>query len=200
MNSGVQAVSIQYNFNFFTPAALAQLIDRLRRQRILTTPYNACCQASEFSPAQVKRLSTKPAFVSAIARKTSTRFARWEWKTSSCRSRALSHLASIRRNPPVGNSDPSTHFLISCFGFFLPPKGIDQLIQAFALAKSVQPLLRLKLLNSLYPIAASMEYARQCMGLIDEKGLRGDIQICTGFLDHEETLRELAESDLVVLP
>ena len=30
-------------------------------------------------------------------------------------------------------------FVVSCFGFFLPPKGIYQLIQAFALAKAVQP-------------------------------------------------------------
>src|SRR5205814_241040 len=89
---------------------------------------------------------------------------------------------------------------IGCFGFFLPPKGIYQLIHAFALAKKVQPLLRLKLLDSLYPIEESLAYARQCMRLIEEKHLGGDVQVCTDFLDHEQSLRELADADLVVLP
>jgi glycosyltransferase involved in cell wall biosynthesis len=92
------------------------------------------------------------------------------------------------------------HFVVGCFGFFLPPKGIYQLIQAFALAKTAQPLLRLKLLNSLYPIETSATYARQCMRLIEEKCLGGDVEICTDFLDHEKTLQALADSDLVVLP
>jgi len=38
------------------------------------------------------------------------------------------------------------------------------------------------------------------MRLIDEKRLRGDVHVSTAFLDHEETLRELGDSDLVVLP
>ena len=46
----------------------------------------------------------------------------------------------------------------------------------------------------------SAAYARQCLRLIQEKGLGGDVEISTGFLPHEETLRELANSDLVVLP
>jgi glycosyltransferase involved in cell wall biosynthesis len=37
------------------------------------------------------------------------------------------------------------------------------------------------------------------MHIIQEKGLGGEIEICTAFLDHEETLRRLAEADLVVL-
>ena len=60
--------------------------------------------------------------------------------------------------------------------------------------------LRLKLVNALYSTEASVTYARQCLGLIEEKHLRGDVQVCTDFLDHEQTLQELADSDLVVLP
>jgi glycosyltransferase involved in cell wall biosynthesis len=109
--------------------------------------------------------------------------------------------SQLDRNAPTDQAARAKfHFVISCFGFFLPPKGIYQLIQAFALAKSVQPLLRLKLLNSLYPKATSTEYAHQCMRLIGEKNLRGDVHVSTAFLDHEETLRELGDSDLVVLP
>ena len=82
----------------------------------------------------------------------------------------------------------------------MAPKGIYQLIQAFALARTVRPLLRLKLLNALYPSPESTTYARQCLRLIQEKGLSSAVDISTAFLDHEETLRELAASDLLVLP
>ena len=116
-----------------------------------------------------------------------------------CASRASS-LPGSDTNDSAARRRAPLHFVVSCFGFFLPPKGIYQLIQAFALAKSVQPMLRLKLLNSLYPIEASTEYAHQCMRLIGEKNLRGDVHVSTAFLDHEETLRELGDSDLVVLP
>src|SRR5262249_46450352 len=109
-------------------------------------------------------------------------------------------IVASQLDKPASPSGARLHFVISCFGFFLPPKGIYQLIQAFALAKNVQPLLRLKLLNALYPIEESAVYARQCMRLVEEKNLRGDVEVTTDFLDHEQTLERLADSDLVVLP
>jgi glycosyltransferase involved in cell wall biosynthesis len=98
------------------------------------------------------------------------------------------------------NSKPGTPFVVSCFGFFLPPKGIYQLIQAFALVRNAQPLLRLKLLNALYPIPESAAYAAACLGLVQQKGLGPHVSVTTAFLEHEEILEELAASQLVILP
>jgi glycosyltransferase involved in cell wall biosynthesis len=198
LKSGVRVISIQYTFKFFTPAALAKLVQLLRREHIVTTVTMHGVRHSTFSRL---KLALGEAGVCICHRQEDVDAVRQLGLENVVLQKQGIVASRLDTTEPQDRDSPARfHFLIGCFGFFLPPKGIDQLIQAFALAKSVQPLLRLKLLNSLYPISASTEYARRCMGLIDEKGLRGDIEICTGFLDHEETLRELAESDLVVLP
>lgn len=195
LESGVRAVSIQFNFGFFTPDGLHALIERLRRERIATAVTMHAVKHPNFP-----RL--KPALELAdfcICHRQADVDAIREMGIEHVLLRKQGIVAS-QLNRPASLPRTRLHFVISCFGFFLPPKGIYQLIQAFALAKNVQPLLRLKLLNALYPIEASAVYARQCMRLIEEKNLRGDVEVTTDFLDHEQTLEHLADSDLVVLP
>ena len=198
VKSGVKAVSIQYNFNFFTPAGLAWLIKELRRKQIVTTLTMHAVKHPNFP--ELKRAFSE-ADVCVCHRQADVDAVR-QLGVENVYLQRQGIIASRLDKKDFPDTELASHsqLLVSCFGFFLPQKGIDQLIQAFALAKSVQPLLRLNLLNSLYPIAASMEYAARCMHVIQQKGLGGDIQIHTGFLDHEKILRELAESDLVVLP
>jgi glycosyltransferase involved in cell wall biosynthesis len=91
-------------------------------------------------------------------------------------------------------------FTVACFGFFLPPKGIRELLQALEAAVQVNPVLRLKLVNSLYPGAASATYAASCMRLAEERGLAHRTEICTDFLEEDDILKELSNTDLIVLP
>ena len=72
-------------------------------------------------------------------------------------------------------------FTVACFGFFLPPKGIRELLQAFEAAVQVNPALRLKLVNSLYPGSSSSAYAASCMRFVEERGLSERTQIYTEF-------------------
>jgi glycosyltransferase involved in cell wall biosynthesis len=198
LKSGVQAVSIQYNFNFFTPASLKELLQRLKRKRIVTTVTMHAIRHKSFP--QLMAVLQETDFCICHRQADVDEIEQSGVKNVLLRQQGI---VSSRLDPKNSSSPASCsrfHFVISCFGFFLPLKGIYQLIQAFALAKSVQPMLRLKLLNSLYAVDASTEYAHQCMRLIGEKHLRGDVHVSTVFLDHEETLRELGDSDLVVLP
>jgi glycosyltransferase involved in cell wall biosynthesis len=189
--SGVRAVSIQYNFGFFAPPDLGLLVDRLRDAGIVTAVTMHAVRHANFSQLKAALrhaeicICHRPADVEAM--------------------RALGVQNVLLRQqgivtPAAAPARCRLHFVISCFGFFLRPKGIHQLIQAFALAQAVQPLLRLKLLNALYPAPESAAYASECLRLIQEKGLGGEVEVSTGFLPHEETLRALADSDLVVLP
>jgi glycosyltransferase involved in cell wall biosynthesis len=195
LKSGVRAVSIQFNFGFFTPAGLRVLIERLRREGIVTAVTMHAVKHPNFP-------QLKPAFALAdfcICHRQADVDAINELGIQHVFLRKQGIVAA-QLDRQAEPSSPRSHFMISCFGFFLPPKGIYQLIQAFALAKAAQPLLRLKLLNSLYPTDASVTYARQCIRLIEEKHLGGDVRVSTDFLDHEQTIQELADSDLVVLP
>jgi glycosyltransferase involved in cell wall biosynthesis len=195
---GVQAVSIQYNFNFFTPASLKELLQRLRRKRIITTVTMHAIRHNSF-PDLIGAL--KEADFCICHRQSDLDAIKQSGvKNVLLRQQGIVSSRLDRKDSSRPESSSRFHFVISCFGFFLPMKGIYQLIQAFALAKSVQPMLRLKLLNSLYAVDASTAYAHESMRLISEKHLRGDVYVSTAFLDHEETLRELGDSDLVVLP
>jgi glycosyltransferase involved in cell wall biosynthesis len=196
VNSRVQAVSIQFNFGFFTPDGLQALIQQLRREGIITTVTMHAVQHRNFP-------SLRPALQLAdfcICHRQADVDSVQRLGLDNVLLRKQGIVARQLARCANAGSLPRLHFVVSCFGFFLPPKGIYQLIHAFALAKTAEPLLRLKLLNSLYPAEASGIYARQCMRLIEEKRLQGDVQVCTDFLDHEHTLQELADSDLVVLP
>jgi glycosyltransferase involved in cell wall biosynthesis len=198
LKSGVRAVSIQHNFNFFRPAAVRDLIRQLRQQGIIVTLTMHGINHPNF--AQLKPALKEVDFCVCHRQPD----------VDNVRRLGVGHVVLQKQGVIASQLDTGDsarrkaqerpYFLVSCFGFFLPPKGIHQLIQAFALAKAVQPLLRLKLLNSLYPIPESTVYARACMRLIRQNGLGGDVQVTTAFLDHEETLRQLTESDLLVLP
>jgi len=198
LKSGVRAVSIQHNFNFLTPPTVHTLIQQLRQHGIVTTVTMHGINHSNFP-------QLRPALKSADFCICHRRPDLDNIRRLGVNKVVLQKQGVLAYQLDCGNSvdakaQPKHHFIVSCFGFFLPSKGIHQLIQAFALAKMVQPLLRLKLLNSLYPIPDSHAYARACIGLIQQKGLGADVEITTAFLDDKEALRQLAESDLLVLP
>ena len=198
LESGVRAVSIQYNFGFFAPSDLAVLIEHLQGAGITTAITMHAVQHANFP--RLKSALRSVAFCICHRQADVEAVRGLGVKEVFLRKQGIVPLRLNEAGSPTLVTRPRLHFVVSCFGFFLPPKGIYQLIQAFALAKSVQPLLRLKLLNSLYPAPESVAYARQCMNLIQEKGLGGDVEVSTAFLPHPETLRALAESDLIVLP
>ena len=195
LRSGVQAVSIQYNFGFFAPPDLGLLIDRLRQAGLAAAVTMHAVKNPNF--AQLKAALSRVDFCICHRQADVEALSALGVHNVLLRKQGI---VAVGLNGGERARPRRLQFVVSCFGFFLPPKGIHQLIQAFALARSVRPLLRLKLLNALYPVPESAAYARQCMRLIREKGLGGDVEISTGFLPHEETLRELADSDLVVLP
>lgn len=198
LESGVRAVSIQYNFGFFTPESLYELIKRLKIARIVATVTMHAVNHPNFS--QLKDALATADFCICHRQADVDAVRQLGVQNVLLRKQGIVAARLEQNGKPPRIAERHPHFVVSCFGFFLPPKGIYQLIQAFALAKAVQPMMRLKLLNSLYPIEESKDYALECVRLIREKNLAGDVQISTAFLPHEETLRELAESDLVVLP
>ena len=198
VHSGVAAVSIQYNFGFFSPSDLRLLVSRLKHAGVVTTVTMHAVQHENFG--QLKAALRSVDFCICHRQSDVDAVRGLGVENVLLRKQGMVGLRLDRRESGEQFAKSRLHFVVSCFGFFLPPKGIHHLIQAFALAKTVQPLLRLKLVNSLYPIPESSAYARYCLRLIQEKGLGGDVEVSTAFLPHEETLRELAASDLVVLP
>ncbi len=90
--------------------------------------------------------------------------------------------------------------LIGCYGFFLPGKGIDALIEAVARLRPRWPHLRLLLMNAAYDAPESRHEIDRCRALADRLGIAASIEFRTEFLEHGESLQRLAACDLVVLP
>jgi glycosyltransferase involved in cell wall biosynthesis len=190
---GVDAVSLQYNFGFFSPRQLGWLIDRLKRRQIPVAVTLHSARHATFP--QLEGPLSNAAFT--VCHQSSDLHA----------VRAIGvQNGVLRRHGIVSCADRpkrSLHrmsFTVSSFGFFLPPKGIYQLLQSFALALRVHPLMRLKLLNAIYPNADSSRYATLCVDFIERNGLAPYVAVTTAFLESDEILSQLVDSDLVVLP
>jgi glycosyltransferase involved in cell wall biosynthesis len=194
--AGCEVVSIQFNFSLLSPDTIDGLVRQLRRKGIpvVVTLHGT---ASE----RYSRLI-------AILKDAQAVIVHREEERDQLLASGLAHAYLQRQGiyvpkdlqrvtPP--DSDAGI-FTVACFGFFLPPKGIYELLQAFSAAAFVNPALRLKLINSLYDLPESHAYASECIRFLRNRGLSDRVMISTGFLDQDIILRELADSDLVVLP
>ncbi|HLY17763.1 MAG TPA: glycosyltransferase [Bryobacteraceae bacterium] len=197
VHRGVDVVSLQYNFGFFPPALVEDLVDRLhaRGVAVMITLHST-------SHANFTKL------IGALLRADAVIVHRQDdWtKLLDCGvQRAVMQNQGIyvppnRPDRSRASVSQPLAFTVACFGFFLPPKGIGELLQAFEAAIQVNPVLRLKLLNSLYPGTASATYAAACLRFAEERRLAERMQVYTDFLNDDEILRELSNADLIVLP
>ncbi|MCB8883169.1 FkbM family methyltransferase [Acidisoma cellulosilytica] len=114
----------------------------------------------------------------------------------------LAHGARVPESEPTPARaiTRSSFPVIGCYGFFLPDKGIPQLIEAIALLRSEYPSIRLRLVNADYGIPESAAQIALCRALAESKGLADAVEFHTDFLPHAESLSLLAGCDVVALP
>jgi glycosyltransferase involved in cell wall biosynthesis len=89
--------------------------------------------------------------------------------------------------------------LIGSYGFFLPGKGLDELIRALAIVRHRRPGARLRLVNAEFPDRVSQEEIARCRKLAARLNLVDAIEWRTEFLANDESHRLLHDCDLVVL-
>ena len=104
--------------------------------------------------------------------------------------------------PPgqVREMTPDAPVLLGCYGFFLPGKGIPQLIEALVLLRQAWPGARLRLVNAQYPQPLSAALVGECRLAVARAGLEAEVEFHTAFLDAPESATLLRACDLVVLP
>lgn len=90
--------------------------------------------------------------------------------------------------------------IVASYGFLLPPKGILQLIEAFAEVAAEDEDLYLLLVNAQYPVPESAALADECRQRIAALGLEGRAQLIDRFLDDRESLAWLSLAEVVVFP
>jgi len=195
--AGPDLVSLQFNFAFVQPVALGVLIDELKKAGIVVFVTMHSTQHPNFDRMAAALSSADLCIVHREADLERLMLAGVQ-NTVIQRQGILNLLdAEAAERRIAGLYDP---FVIACFGFFLPLKGIYNLLQAFELAGRANGLLRLKLLNALYPNHDSSAYAAACLQFIKKAGLGNRVEIWTEFLPEERVLEELSTADLIVLP
>jgi glycosyltransferase involved in cell wall biosynthesis len=90
-------------------------------------------------------------------------------------------------------------FTLSTYGFFLPHKGLLEIIKAVAIIKKSIPI-KLKMVNSAYPVPQSLEMIEEAKELINKLELNNDIELITDFLEDSVSLDYISDSDLVLFP
>jgi glycosyltransferase involved in cell wall biosynthesis len=89
---------------------------------------------------------------------------------------------------------------VASYGFFLPHKGLPELIGAIAHMRKLGVDVRLKMLNAEYPVPESRAQIAQARALIAQLGLQDHVTLVTEFLRDEESMAALADADVVVFP
>lgn len=89
---------------------------------------------------------------------------------------------------------------IASYGFFLPHKGLLELIDAVGLMVARGVDVELSMVNAEYPVPVSREQIEQAVHRIAERGLQSRVRMVTRFLRDQESMAELVQADVVVFP
>lgn len=87
--------------------------------------------------------------------------------------------------------------LIAAYGFFLPNKGITELIEAIHILRADGGDYRLRLVNAEYPAPISAQLIAAAKAQVARLGLGSVVEFHTRFLPDEESLALLSDADLI---
>jgi O-antigen biosynthesis alpha-1,2-mannosyltransferase len=104
-----------------------------------------------------------------------------------------SHSSSVTRSS-------QREYLIASYGFFLPHKGLPELIEAVAQLRSRGHFVRFRMVNAEYPVGESRILIEDCKSLIIRLGLQNSIEMVTDYLTDAESFKLLSDADLIVFP
>lgn len=89
-------------------------------------------------------------------------------------------------------------FTVASYGFFLPHKGLMELIEATKILHDEGITIRLDMVNSAHPADESQKLIEQAKSYIAREKLDNIVSLCTEFLTDRDSLTRLAQADLVV--
>lgn len=90
--------------------------------------------------------------------------------------------------------------VLASYGFFLPHKGLLELIDAIAILRQRGLDVRLEMINAEYPAEVSTKLIAEAKQKISDLDLVGVVNMVTDFLTDKECLSRLSSTDLIVFP
>ena len=103
--------------------------------------------------------------------------------------------------PPLGvQAHHGREFVVASYGFFLPHKGLLELIHAIGLLRDQGKRVRLNMVNAQYPDVESENTIEEAKKIIQSLKLVEKVSICSDFLSDKDSLARLSTADLIVFP
>ena len=202
--SGAGRAVFQFNFGFFDLAALGRLLDRLAAAGVACTVILHSTQDVQdsrrfMSLGQARASLARAERLLVHSVPDLNRLKGFGLVDNVALFPHGARLPTAR--PAPGRAAGGAPRTIASFGYLLPHKGLQPLIQAFVGLQARRPDLRLQLFNAIYPVGDSEREAAACRDLIARHpAAAGRIELVTDYLSEDTVLARLADADLVVLP
>ena len=201
------SVVIQFNYGFFEFPALSDLILALKAAGVVVVVmFHSTCDPPELPERRLELLSQALSECDRLLVHSPQDLNRLKAVGLVDNTMLLPHgvldfagarnLDSARKTV----SSPSSPFRVASFGFLLPNKGLEQLLEAIAILKRDGRDIELTMLNAEYPAHVSREAIVAIDAKIRELELESIVTLDTIYYTDEECLQKLAKEDLVVFP
>jgi len=203
---GIEAVVIQFNFGFFDLDAFGRLLERLQADGVQTHVVLHATKDVNKPDVQMS-LSRIPEALAGCTRLLVHGI------DDLNRLKAFGHVANVALFPHgVGRApavDPEAvrarHDLgdgriLATFGFLLPHKGLEELIEAFEALRATRPDLQLVMCNALYPVGESADARDAVQARIARSTHADAITLITEYLPDDTALALLGTADAIVFP
>lgn len=202
IKSGVTSVLIQFHYGFYHFDALARLVAALSLASISTSIqlHSTADPPEHILPKKLKTLANMLRTCANVFVTSAIDIERLS-DIGVTENVMLMPLAANRTAPKDMQYQRSKEdFVVASYGFFLPHKGIHELIRAVGSLVTLVPSIKLLLVNAEYPIPESRTLIEEAKILINDLGLANKAVIVTDYLSDEESLGYLSKADLIVFP
>jgi glycosyltransferase involved in cell wall biosynthesis len=196
---------VQFNYGFFDFSALSEFLveQTARRTKVVMTLHST----ADLAHAPDRRLSL---LIPAL-RSCHRILVHSIGDLNRLKSLGLTHNVALF---PLGVLEPpvrtqprrslfarfNTKFVLATYGFFLPHKGLLELIDVVSNLRKSGCHVSLHMVNAQYPVSESQALISQARNKIDALGLKKIITLTTEFLTDAQSLALLQRADLVVYP
>lgn len=197
----LRTIVIQFNYGFYSFAALARLIRRLKTEgRKVVLMMHATDDGPHEAHNQLSSFELELALCDRLLVHSVHDLNRLKALGLVDNVALFPHgvLEVPQRPAPVLR--PDAPFVIGTYGFLLPPKGFPELIEAVGLMRDAGRDVALRMINAQYPVPQSAALVAEVKTQIAARGLNDHVDLCTDFLEDDESLERLSEAHLLAFP
>lgn len=198
LRSGVQSAMIQWNYGFFNLAALSKVIFDLKQAglTVLVELHATIDPPQDQLPRRLADLVEALRVCDRVLVHSSNDLERL--RDFGITASLFPHGVSRPEPTPSSLQRLDTDFIIATYGFFLPSKGLVQLIEAMDGLEVEGRKVRLFLVNAEHPNPLSAEVIAAARDTVRRLGLEDRVEFVTAYLSNGESLGHLKQADLIV--